>query len=365
MRAIRIILSCVGVILLGSPGSTAAAAPALTDLRLEASPSTVDFGEAFEGEVLHQAVTITNTGDRPWPVARIQTSCGCTVAKIFASDGSQIPTRPRNDQPIVVLEPGDSMQTEVEFRTTGKHGAVKQTMTVHHTDSTVEPASVPVSVNVSRAIQVTPQWVNLGNLTKNQHVEQEVVVEALEIGDWAIKGFESQVEGQALPEWLAFEVLDTEGPTRRIKAVIDGALPVGALSPRVRIVIDHPRIQSVDFTMTGIVRPNVTFDSGQANFQENINFEQFGPDEKVERTMTIVNTDPSVPYVLQEVEIQSKQAEFFTLETVTIEEGVKYEVHLTADGAIGLPFFRGNLMLKAEHPDVPSKLIPFHGWVRK
>jgi hypothetical protein len=333
--------------------------------RLEASPSAVDFGEAYEGETLNQKVTISNTGDEPWPVQRIQTSCGCTVAKLFDDEGLEVPTRAHGTEPLIVLAPGDSMHTEVEFRTAGKHGAVNQTMQIFHTDQSIPAIAIPVSVKVSRAIQVNPRWVNLGNLTKSDAISQEITVEAIEIGDWEIEGFESQVEGQELPEWLAFEVLDTEGPSRRVKVSVDGELPVGALSPRVKIVIKHPRIKAVDFTMTGIVRPNVTFDSGQANFQENLNFEQFGVDEKVTRVLRIVNTDKDEPYVLTSVEVQSKQSEFFTVEQIEIEAGVQYELRLTVDGAINLPFFRGNLMLKSEHPDVPSKLIPFHGWVRQ
>ena len=71
------------------------------------------------------------------------------------------------------------------------------------------------------------------------------------------------------------------------------------------------------------------------------------------------------PYVLKDVEIQAKNAEYFEKEIITVKEGEEYEIRLTVDGAIDLPFFRGNLLLKADHGDLPTKLIPFHGWVRK
>ncbi|RKY21953.1 MAG: hypothetical protein DRQ55_02710 [Planctomycetota bacterium] len=358
------LLSTLITALIAAPA--AHSAPALDNLfRLEASPSAVDFGEAFEGEVLHQKVTVTNTGDEPWPVHRIQTSCGCTVAKLFDDAGAEVPTKPTGSEPIIVLEPGASMHTEVEFRTAGKHGKVSQTMQIYHTDQGVPPVAIPVSVQVSRALAVNPRWVNLGNLKKSDSLTQEITVEAIEIGDWDITGFASQVEGQQLPSWLEFNVLDKEGAVRRVEISINGPLPVGALSPRIKIQIDHPRIKGVDFTMTGIVRANVSFDSGQANLQENLNFEQFAPEEQVTRTLHIVNSAPDEPYLLEDVEVQSKQSEFFTVSTKEIRPGIEYEVSLTADGSIGLPFFRGNLLLKAKHPDVASKLIPFHGWVRQ
>ena len=144
---------------------------------------------------------------------------------------------------------------------------------------------------------------------------------------------------------------------------ISGDLPVGSLAPRVRIDIDHERVSFVDFTVTGIVRPNVTFDAGQETFQENINFGQFGPDETVTKTLKITNTEPDVPYTLETVDLLTQHKDFFTTEVRTIEEGVQYEVDVTVSGKIEAPFFRGSLVLRAKHPDIPNRMIPFHGWV--
>lgn len=333
--------------------------------RLTAEPAMVEFGEAFEGETLIQEVLITNSGDAPWSLARIQTSCGCTVAKLFGPDGAELSTRPRGGEPLVVIEPGQTVQTAVEFRTEGKHGAVNQTMQVFHTDAAIPPLAVPVSVKVNRALQVTPRWVNLQSISKTAHVEETIVIEALEIGEWNIAGFASQVEGQKLPSYLKFEILDETGATRRIKLTIDGKLPVGTLSPRVRVLIDHERIDHVDFTITGIVKPDVTFDSGQTAFQENINFEQFGRDEKVTKTLVIINKDPDVPYVLESMDLLTQHKEFFETEIVESDEGNSYTIEITVDGNIGAPFFRGSLVLRAKHPDLPQKMIPFHGWVKQ
>lgn len=330
---------------------------------LSADPPKVDFGVAFEGETLTQDVVITNQGSEDWPVARIQTSCGCTVAKLFGPGDVELSTRPKGSDPIVVLAPGESVKTVVEFKTAGKHGKVSQEMTLHSTDTANTPFKVPVSLTVNRALQVTPRWVNLGSIAKSDTVEQTVVVEALEIGEWAIEGFSSQVEGQPLPDYISFEVLDEKGPSRRVKMTISGDLPVGSLAPRVRIDIDHERVSFVDFTVTGIVRPNVTFDAGQETFQENINFGQFGPDETVTKTLKITNTEPDVPYTLETVDLLTQHKDFFTTEVRTIEEGVQYEVDVTVSGEIEAPFFRGSLVLRAKHPDIPNRMIPFHGWV--
>ncbi len=308
---------------------------------------------------------MTNEADGDWPVARIQTSCGCTVAKVFGPDGLECPTRSRNNEPIVVVPPGKAMTVKVDFNTSGKHGDVSQKIQVHNVDPEITAVEVPVHVRVNRALQVNPAWLNLGNISKSDDVEQMVTIEALEIGDWDIAGFESQIEGQELPDWLNFEVMDGEGGNRRIKVSLGGNRPVGALSPRVRVKIDHDRIDHVDFTITGVVQPNVSFSSGHPTFRENISFDKVAPDEKVTRTLTITNKDEAVPYKLEAVDLLTPQKEFFSTEFRAVEDGATYEVDVTVDGAIDAPFFRGSLVLRADHPDVPTKTIPFHGWVKK
>lgn len=362
MRSLLSISLTFSALLAGLPATGQDAGPSEVP-RLEASPPRVDFGEAYEGEVLHQEVGLTNAGSTPWPVSRIQTSCGCTVAKLFAPDGSEIPNKPKANEALVTLQPGETLKTAVEFRTAGKHGAVNQTMQVFNLDPAVPAVSVPVAVKVSRALSVNPPHVNLGTLSKSSAVEQVLTIDSIEIGAWSIKGFANQIEGQDLPPWLEIKVLDAEGATRRVQLATKGPLPIGGLSARVRILIDHPRIPAADVIVTGIVRPDVSFDSGNANFAENINFEKFPATESITRTLTIVNSDPTVPYRLQSVQVISTEKDFFKVEQVVIEEGVKYEVRVTADGALAKSFFRGNLELRAEHPDVPSKLIPFHGWI--
>lgn len=349
-----------------TPAETPAAS---LEFRLTAEPANVEFGEAYQGEVLEREVVFTNTGTEAYPVRSIQTSCGCTVAKLFGPDGAEIPTQPRNNQPIVVLEPGQHMRTTVEFKTQGKHGLVQQKMQVHHSDPKVPPASVGVSVRISQGIEVTPAWVNLGNVSKSERVEHIVTLTSLDIGPWTIEGFESQLENQPLPDWLHFEIVPKDekdtSPDQKVRVVVDGERPVGPVSPRVRVRIGHDRIHAAEFTITGIIQANVRFSSGDPVLAESINFDRIGATEKVSRTLSIVNDDPKVPYVLESADMLTSRKEFFTCEVRELEPGMSYEVVLTVDGAIGDPFFRGSLVLKAQHPDVPSKMIPFHGWVRQ
>lgn len=332
---------------------------------LVAEPADVEFGDAFQGEQLSREVLITNTGDAPFPLASIQTSCGCTAARIIGPDGAEYPTRSPGVDPILILEPQQDMKVVVEFNTAGKSGDVKQTMKLHPADPAFPMLEVGVHVRVTKALQVTPAWLNLNKIPKSGRLEEIVVVESVEIGEWDITGFKNQVEGAVLPPWMSFEVLDTEGARRRVRVIIEGDRPIGAVSARVAIEIDHERIKQADFAVTAIVEPNVSFDTGNTSYQDSVNFEHVKVDEKVTRTIKITNQDVAVPYRLQAVDILTSQKDYFETTLRTVEDGMSYEVDITVDGSLGAPFFRGSLILRAEHPDLPNKMIPFHGWVQK
>jgi hypothetical protein len=332
---------------------------------LVADPPDVEFGDAFQGERLSKMVTVTNTGKVGFPLASIQTSCGCTAARIIGPDGTEYPSRTPGGDPIIVLEPDQQMTVFVEFNTAGKSGDVKQTMKLHPADPSYPFLEVGVHIRVTKALQVTPAWLNLNKISKTGRLEEIVVVESVEIGDWEIVGFKNQIEGASLPAWMHFEVLDTEGPRRKIKVVIEGDRPVGAVSARVAVEIEHERIKQADFAITAIVEPNVSFDTGNSSYQDSVNFEHVKVDEKVTRTIKVLNKDPAIPYRLLTVDLLTSQKDYFETSMRTVEDGMSYEIDITVDGSLGAPFFRGSVILRAEHPDLPSKMIPFHGWVQK
>jgi hypothetical protein len=194
-----------------------------------------------------------------------------------------------------------------------------------------------------------------------------VVVQSQSVGDWNIEGFESALEGRDLPAGFEFTVLDKEGLSRRIQIVSDGQRTVGPMTSKVRVKLTHERVKSIEFFVYGVVESDVAFDTGNPALPDSISFDQMDPGSSGVRTLTITNKDPSTPYVLKSVEVQvpAPQRDFFEASMKTIEEGVSYAVELKARADMPEPFFRGSLVLNAEHPDVPRRIVTFHGFVRK
>jgi hypothetical protein len=246
-------------------------------------------------------------------------------------------------------------------------GRVEKQLQLFTTDTTTPALQVPVRARVTRAFAVSPDNLNLGKLGKGGRIEQTIEVQAQAVGPWSIEGFESALPAQPLPEWMSLEALDDEGLSRRVQLVLEGPRTVGPFTAKVRIKLDHERVDGVDFYVYGMVEPDVTFDAGNPTLPGALSFDQMPRGSTATRTLTITNKDPTTPYVLGNVDLQitPEQSQFFDVTTKTVEAGVSYTVVVTARADMPEPFFRGNLLLHAQHPDLPQHVVSFHGWVRQ
>jgi len=335
---------------------------------LTADPPVIDFGDILGGEPARAKVMVKNVSDKPIPVKQVKTTCGCTVATVHGPDGAELSARPpQPDMLVTTLEPGQELTVDISMETANAQGSVEKHLQVYSGDSAALALDVPVRARISKAFMVSPDRVDLHNAARTGRIEQTVVVQAQSIGDWKIEGFESGIDGSPLPPWLQFSVLDTEGLSRRVQLVSDGPRPVGPFTARVRIKIGHEKVKSVDFTVYGIIRPDVNFDTGSPTAPDSVSFDQMNKGDVVTRTIKITNTDPSIPYMLKSAEIQVPEHQKPMIQATlnTLQEGISYEVVLTAKANMAEPFFRGNLKLVADHPDLPTKVISFHGWVKQ
>ncbi len=329
-------------------------------------PAAIEFGDVFEGEGPSTTVVFTNKAQADFAVQRVATTCGCTVATVTGPDGVAVPAKPVvANQPVLVLKPGEAMSVGVQLNTAGQHGAVEKGLDVFSIEPGMPPVHVPVRARVSKAFVISPEQVNLGMVGKRGALERELTIQAQSIGDWTIEGFESGIEGRPLPEGLKIEALDKEGPSRRIRLAFDGPRAVGPIMTKVRVKVGHERVKTIEFFVYGTVQSDVVFSSGNPNFPETISFDQMEPGTKVTRTVTVTNHDPATPYAITSVDVQAPRPEFFVTSVRTLQEGLKYEIDVTADSAIAENFFRGNLVVRANHPDMPTRVVSFHGWVKK
>lgn len=83
------------------------------------SRDTLRFGFVEEGTILLDSFVVTNTGQSPYVITDIRTSCDCTVLK----------------KPEFPLMPGESLTLRVEFNSMGKRGQSQPGIIVYDNSS--------------------------------------------------------------------------------------------------------------------------------------------------------------------------------------------------------------------------------------
>lgn len=87
--------------------------------RLHVDEPVYDFGMVMQGQKPEHDYAITNIGDEPLLIEKLESSCGCTAA--MATDKT--------------IQPGDTGEIHVAYDSRGKIGAVEKWVTVYTNDA--------------------------------------------------------------------------------------------------------------------------------------------------------------------------------------------------------------------------------------
>lgn len=105
-----------------SAGQITGISEANLDIKENADPSTWDFGQVAEGEVVKHNFIMANNSPRLIKIKGVDTSCGCTASVIAKTE----------------LQAGENTTIEVSFKSKGYSGEVRQFVYVY-TDSPDTP----------------------------------------------------------------------------------------------------------------------------------------------------------------------------------------------------------------------------------
>jgi len=92
---------------------------------------THDFGDIYQGDIVHYTFKYTNTGDEPLILSNVGTTCGCTVP-----DWSKDP-----------VAAGEKGEFTVKFNSAGKMGKQNKVITVYSNAKTAV-TRVSITTNV-------------------------------------------------------------------------------------------------------------------------------------------------------------------------------------------------------------------------
>lgn len=127
-----------------------AAEPVPSPLQILVTPTEVDFGTLFQGEVVVRRVTVENPGPADYAVEQVIPSCGCSGAEVSSPD----------------LARGRAVTLTVRFNSAGKAGAQRHAVRLlcRAADTgRLEEVAVPVRVEVRALAYLVADTVDFGD----------------------------------------------------------------------------------------------------------------------------------------------------------------------------------------------------------
>ncbi|QOJ15049.1 MAG: DUF1573 domain-containing protein [Planctomycetia bacterium] len=114
--------------------------PAIAQPKIHLSQGLWDFGTIWHGEKPSFTLVITNVGDQPLKITRVQPACGCTAMQPARYD----------------LGPGEATEVVASYDSTGKQESQTSSVTIFSTDPVTPEAKFEIKGFVKRAVTMEP-----------------------------------------------------------------------------------------------------------------------------------------------------------------------------------------------------------------
>jgi len=130
--------------------------------RLEVSAQVWDFGEKWAGEKAETTLILKNVGAAPLHIRRVQSSCGCTAARLSSK----------------VLQPGRSEELGISYNTRKRGENVRQKILVFSDDRANPVTMIQVRGRVRQLLALDPPGgLRFGTLGRDEVVSKAVRIE--------------------------------------------------------------------------------------------------------------------------------------------------------------------------------------------
>ncbi len=304
--------------------------------RIELSQREHHFGSIHQGDKATCQFPISNRGDAPLIIHRIETSCGCTGA---------IPGK--NE-----LAPGESSQIDVTFNSSGKQGPFQKSIYVHNNDPQNPKAELLIDGDVKTAVDIDTSRLNIGNVLLNQSAsgvvrvrlnEGSQPVEIVRIDHGPRVQIQIPQSGLVPGEW------------KNLNVTFLGQLPTGSFYEMVTLHFSDARISPVIFQVLGQVEGLIHVAPRQVNF--------------------VVHGNPGVVSEWQSVQVEGPESRKFNLINVEIdpalfetktfvrEMGVHYEIMIQVKPGVKEKFLKAILRISTTEESMRIIEVPIQVWL--
>ncbi|MEW6746975.1 MAG: DUF1573 domain-containing protein [Planctomycetota bacterium] len=333
--------------------------------KLEADVAEVDFGDVLTEEKVKKTFTLTNTGEAELQIKQVDKSCGCTVPVMRVNDQEVSVAELNSGQKTVKLAPRETAQMEIEFDAKGQPpGKFRRAVTIHSNDPSRERLAIDVKATVVRAFELNPTNLRFKPIKRHHAETASLVFKSSLLSD--IELVEAKTPSPFVSvTWNKVPQADPKSVEIRIDVTITSEAPVGLIQNPIVIKTSSERVKEFMIPILAKVDPEVTFTIEGSSNAPKIDFGIITEPSPLARDVLIVNENPAIPYSIDSVKIESKNAADLKAEVITEEPGIRYRLRITALQSLTARYFRGVVRLYSRHPDLPMKEIPFQGWVSR
>lgn len=327
----------------------------------------VDMGVVLEGEERKQVVPIVNAGDGPLDIMRVHTSCGCAIAKIQnGQTGEEIVIdrmKPLGLDPLIVLGPDEHMDVIVTYRSLGQpHRRITKYLDVFSNDPANERIRIPITVEVKKAYSLSPPTLKLGGIRKGATKSGRVTFTPE-------PGVNIQITGIRPTPGMETElhVIESEGgpTTYAVDVTVLSDRKIGPVSLTLGLLTNHSEFLAIRVPVFAEILPVVGFDTKNPFNSKLVDFGMVEKGKAHTKTIEVTNENPAVPFHITGVDIESKAKGGMTTKVETVEDGVRYLIHLSTRPGLATRIFKGSVIVRSDHPDQPINKVHFSGWFKK
>jgi hypothetical protein len=304
--------------------------------RLQPSAPGWNFGTVNQGDEKDYEITITNTGDAPLEVTKVEVTCGCIIAAMEKK----------------ALEPAESvaLQLHLDARR-GGHGQIKKEVILHSNDA----RNPTVSMHMEGVIK--PVWwlpeinINLGSMTNGVAQERKIRVYVQEGFDVKLLKVTTNPMEFAVGEINPFK--DDTGRGHEIAIKMPLKIESGYFEALVLFESDFKPIPQLACRLFGEFVGAIKISPPQ------LAFGIMKPGEAKTMKVTVTKTEGTGMSV---VRAESKDPAI-TSKILEREPGKCVEVELTYTAPAAAASFKGQVFITVDEPGHRGHAVEFYGRV--
>lgn len=336
--------------------------------QLVVDSETVAFGAVLRGERLHHTFELTNRGTNELVIEEIRNGCACTAASLVLGDRTITMDEIAKAKPVARLAPGATAKLAVELDTarvprSDDPKTVRKIIRLVTSDPQRRDLPLVLSASVALPCTLEPATVDFGKLRKGAALHATVRVASSQLGAFDVTATTSGFPASLRASATRAVVAEGAEPAWVVEIDLLPNAPLGTMLTQVTLAVDHARVKVIDVPVRFTVSPNVDFVDNRADETLLLDFETVAIGSARTVELSIENLRADARYVLKSATIErGRPADAaFTAEIVEVAAGERYVVRVTAPASAKAGFFQGELILSADHPEVPRQRVPFRG----